>query len=454
MNVKLDRAEKVEPAATAGLSESRVSLTGWVSVFDRGMASEVLRSEHRRVSILAATLAFFFLVFLILASLRGLMEEALHEKFQILFWPVSILFLVAVGYELGIRFWLAKLLKSGQKPAGFFSYVNAFIETSFPTLILLIASSTMGAAQVLVAPPILLYFLFIFLATLHLDFKLCLFTGAVAALEYMTFAFSVRGEIAPELYSMAAPHHFVLRGILFLVAGLVAGFVASQIRRQFAVSLRTVQERDRAISIFGQHVSPQVAEKLLTQSIDFDGELRNVCVMFLDIRDFSNFASKESPESVVRYLNKLFDFMISVVNENRGIVNKFLGDGFMAVFGAPVEDNDQCHHAATAALDIIRGVERMNGTGDVAPTRIGIGLHVGEAVTGNIGSAERKEYTIIGDTVNLAARVEQATKVLKAQLLVSEAVHRVLDPQRFPAEDLGPVELKGQPRPVKLYKIA
>jgi len=121
------------------------------------------------------------------------------------------------------------------------------------------------------------------------------------------------------------------------VAGLVAGLLARQIKRQVEVSLRTVQDRDRAVRIFGQYVSPQIAEKLLHQPVDLGGELRNVCVMFLDIRNFSSYAAGERPEAVMAYLNTLFDFMIDIVNEHQGIVNKFLGDGFIAVFGAPVE---------------------------------------------------------------------------------------------------------------------
>ena len=154
------------------------------------------------------------------------------------------------------------------------------------------------------------------------------------------------------------------------------------------------------------------------------------------------------------YLNTLFNFMIDVVNEHHGIVNKFLGDGFMAVFGAPIEDAERCGHAVSASLEILERLDRLNAAGKIHPTRVGIGLHMGEAVTGNLGSTDRKEYTIIGDVVNMASRLEQATKDFHARLLISEAVRQSLNAAMSGIEDLGPVALKGQPNPARVFKVA
>jgi len=107
-----------------------------------------------------------------------------------------------------------------------------------------------------------------------------------------------------------------------------------------------------------------------------------------------------------------------------------------------------------ASREILDRLDRMNAAGKIHPTRVGIGLHVGEAVTGNVGSSERKEYTIIGDVVNLASRLEQATKELQAQLLISEEVRRGLDATMPGVEDLGLVALKGQPHPARVFKLA
>jgi adenylate cyclase len=214
-----------------------------------------------------------------------------------------------------------------------------------------------------------------------------------------------------------------------------------------------VQERDKAISIFGQHVSPQVAEKLLNQPAESVGEEKDVCIMFLDIRDFSKIAAQKTPSEVMEYLNTLFSFMIEVVNEHNGIVNKFLGDGFMAVFGAPVEDASPGDNALRSSREILRRVEELNESKAIPPTRLGIGLHLGRAITGSVGSDERKEYTIIGDAVNLAARIEQATKKFKAMLLVSEGLWSAVDHDAYQAKDLGLVELKGQSQATRLYQI-
>jgi adenylate cyclase len=126
----------------------------------------------------------------------------------------------------------------------------------------------------------------------------------------------------------------------------------------------------------------------------------------------------------------------------------------MAVFGAPIEDAERCGHAVRASLEILERLERLNAAGKIHPTRVGIGLHMGEAVTGNVGSTERKEYTIIGDVVNLASRLEQATKEFQAQLLISEAVRQSLDAAMPDVEDLGLLALKGQPNSARVFKVA
>jgi adenylate cyclase len=201
-------------------------------------------------------------------------------------------------------------------------------------------------------------------------------------------------------------------------------------------------------------VSPEIAQRLLQQNLDIDGETRDACVMFLDIRGFTSIAADKTPHEVMLYLNTLFGELIDVVNANNGIVNKFLGDGFMAIFGVPADDPEKIPHAFNAAQAILERVETLNQRGAIPPTQVGIGLHAGQLVTGNVGTRERKEYTLVGETVNLAARIEQATKEFDARLLISESIWNNLPRPPVDALDLGMVELKGISEPVRLFKLA
>ena len=436
--------------------EEQVGLVDWGRAVERLLAMETVRSERRRSAMLASVLAFLLVVLLLLTGVPRLMDASLQNRFRAALPWVVPLMIAATLYELGMRRRLGRLWDRRQHPGRMFRYVNALVETSLPTAFLILAADAVGPLQLLVGAAPMLYFLFVFLTTLQLSPRLCLFSGFVAGAEFVGVAlwFLRSCPDVPEMALITAPHQYVVKGLLFIIAGCVAGFVTGQIKGQFIASLRASAERDRAVSIFGQHVSPQVAEKLLKQAVDLGGEMRSVCVMFLDVRDFSRLASEKTPKEVVAYLNTLFSGMIDTINQHQGIVNKFLGDGLMAVFGAPADDAERCRHALGAALEIIREVERMNQEGMIAPTRIGIGLHMGEAVTGNVGSSTRKEYTVIGDVVNLAARIEQATKELKGQLLVSETVWKELDDERYQATDLGSVQLKGQAQPIRVYRLA
>jgi adenylate cyclase len=433
-----------------------VPLFDWRAVHQDALTQEILRSERWRVTSVAVLFGVALCVYTVLIFAPGWIDG---EQQRRLFaqWPWMVaLNLTVISYEWGLRAIFARWIARRRRPPLVFRYVNALLELSIPTALLVNSTFIMGPRDALSSPAFLLYFFFIFLSVLQLEIGLSVFTGLVAALEHFVFAYVVSGmfEPEPEMAFWRLPVFHLNRSLALLAAGVLAGLLARQIKRQIEMSLRSVLERDQAVRIFGQYVSPQIAEKLLHQPVELAGELRHVCVMFLDIRDFSSYAAQARPEEVMAYLNRLFDFMIDTVNGQQGIVNKFLGDGFMAVFGAPVADDDQCTHAVDAAMEIIRQLEKLNAAGAIRPTRIGIGLHMGEAVAGNVGSSARKEYAIIGDVVNLASRIETATKDFGAQLLISESVRQTLDGRQGSVKDLGLVELKGQPNPVRLYQVA
>jgi adenylate cyclase len=235
--------------------------------------------------------------------------------------------------------------------------------------------------------------------------------------------------------------------------GVVTGFVTIQIRKRILNAFSVVEERNRISRTFGEYVSPEVMSKLMDLKPDLRSESKNVCVMFLDIRNFTGFAEKRSPEEVVEYLESLFEFMIEIVNRHHGIINKFLGDGFMAVFGAPLSDGRDCANALEAAQEILTRVREEVEAGTILPTTVGIGLHAGEAVTGSIGSALRREYTVIGDVVNLAARIEKLNKRFDSQLLISEIVWRAISDDQGKAVPMGQVEVRGREQAIQIYQV-
>ena len=246
---------------------------------------------------------------------------------------------------------------------------------------------------------------------------------------------------------------FFLRAFFFLIGGGIAGLVASQIKDGFLKSIENLEERKQLMSIFGQHVSPEVVDKLLNQNVEIESEIKHVCVMFLDIRNFTSFSENKSPVEVVNFLTTLFEFMIQIVNQNNGIINKFLGDGFMAVFGAPLSNGKDCVNAVQASKEILEKVKEYNETGKIAPTKIGIGLHTGNVLTGHIGSSKRKEYTIIGDTVNTASRIESLNKEHNTSLLFSETVFQEITSDYPQIQFIGESKVKGKQNLVKLYSL-
>ena len=146
--------------------------------------------------------------------------------------------------------------------------------------------------------------------------------------------------------------------------------------------------------------------------------------------------------------------MIEIINKNFGIINQFLGDGYMATFGAPLSTGNDCDNAVKSALEIIKTINAKSAEGTIPETRIGIGLHAGDVVTGNVGTSIRKQYSITGNTVILASRIEKLNKEYSSQLLVSEEVLQNSRREEYNAENLGEVQIKGREKPMNIFKLA
>ncbi len=209
-------------------------------------------------------------------------------------------------------------------------------------------------------------------------------------------------------------------------------------------------ERQRLQAAFGTYVDPGLAARLLDQGDDiFTGERRQVTVMFGDIRDFTPFAEANTAEDTVSRLNALFEIVVPAVVDAGGHVNKFLGDGALAVFGAPNDLAAHAEAAVTAAVLIHRLVaERFDGA-----LRIGVGINTGLVIAGTIGGAGKLEFTLIGDTVNVAARVEQLTKTTGDAILLTHQTVDALVARPPELIDRGSHALKGKSAVVKVYGL-
>jgi adenylate cyclase len=209
---------------------------------------------------------------------------------------------------------------------------------------------------------------------------------------------------------------------------------------------------------FGRFVSRDVSEALLRGEIRLQGEKRVATMLFADIRDFTRLSEQYEPDTMVRILNDYFTGMVEVAQTYGGTVNKFGGDSTLVIFGAPVTDANHADHAIRAALGMRRRLAQLNAerlTRGEVPIRMGIGINTGDVVAGTVGSLDRMEYTVIGDSVNLSARVQGLNKEFpEYDILVSEYTHDALrEPESYVIRNLGPMAVKGKTDTVRIYAV-
>lgn len=218
-----------------------------------------------------------------------------------------------------------------------------------------------------------------------------------------------------------------------------------------------LREKRRIQNLFGKVVSPEVATHLLSLGEDelkLGGKRRELVILISDIRGFTSLTEDHEAEDLVLGLNRYFTDMVEIIHNEQGIVDKFIGDGILAVFGL-TDPETAPYHAIQAALKMFKQCQ-INAASYGIPVKIGVGIHSGEVIAGNIGSEERLEYTVIGDAVNIAARLESITKVLKAPLVISKTLYDKCEysQQELPWQNFGDRELKGKTKKIEILGLS
>jgi adenylate cyclase len=281
--------------------------------------------------------------------------------------------------------------------------------------------------------------------------------------------------VAASMTAAVGPWSGVLCG-LFLGSALIFGLTEAFARGHWvplvepvvATSLATFggvayqyfvegREKRRVARIFSRYVSKDVYDQLLASPVDarLGGTRRLMTVLFSDIRGFTSVSERGEPEAIVGQLNQYFSSMVPIVFANKGTVDKFVGDMIMALFSAPLNDPDHADHAVQAAMAMMEELARLNSqwAADGLPTLdIGIGVNTGEMVAGNLGSESIMSYTVIGDNVNLGARLESLNKDYRTRVIISEATRSALK-GRYGIRALGKVVVKGKSVPVEIFEV-
>ena len=268
---------------------------------------------------------------------------------------------------------------------------------------------------------------------------------------------TLTGSLVAIAIGYAAFRHFLLFPAAQLQLGLIAGFF-------MLLGLRlTREERDKARirNMFNGYVSDDVVEMLLAsgQRLDLSGQSMNITVLFSDIRSFTTITEKLSANETVEFLNVYFERVINIIQAEGGRIDKFIGDAVMAEFGVPYPFEDHAVRALRAAAAMRVVAEEFKGwmrnrfpDRDIPEFGIGIGIHSGNAVVGNLGSAKRMEYTAIGDTVNVASRLEGETKTMSCVIVASAATVRAAGDNVITGRH-DTLKVKGRSEPVEVYEI-
>jgi class 3 adenylate cyclase len=230
---------------------------------------------------------------------------------------------------------------------------------------------------------------------------------------------------------------------------VISGDELGTLALSFNDMMRGLSEREALHDAFASYVDPQLARRVVEEGARIEGEETEVTVAFVDIRDFTTFAERASAREAVAYVNDFLELVVPIVTRHGGNANKFVGDGLLAVFGAPVRLDDHADRAVAAGAEMAAAVSRRFGH----KLRIGVGISSGPVLAGTVGGGGKLDFTVIGDPVNVASRVEEVTRATGDTVLITDATRALLSDSHPQLEARGSIPLKGRSDPVRIYAL-
>lgn len=416
------------------------------------LKSEEVKSELQR----SYLLIFLFAIILLASIINFFLVNEMIVKFYggaAAFFTIIGFVLVFLFYQVLIVQYLKRKFRRGTETSTAYKFIHTTIEISFATSIIFYMVAAKRMLSFIDSPVAFVYFLFIILSILHLDFKVNIFAGVLAALQYVFLVYYGFNYVEYDvMYATSTPEgaHYV-RAIILVISGAAAAFVSEELKNRVRATFDFQEKKNELEVLFGQQVSKEVSKALIEEK--GATKRREATVMFLDIRNFTAFADVHTAEEVIHYQNQFLSPVIDIINQHQGVVFQILGDGLMACFGSPGENVLHADMAFQASLRILKKVEQASAENVIPPTTIGIGLHSGLVVTGNIGNENRKQFSISGTPVIVASRIEQLNKKYGTQLLISEHVLDQIAKGKMSITYLAEEPLRGIGTPVKIYKV-
>ncbi len=421
------------------------------------LQSDDLLSEVRRE--INATLRPAFLAGAVFGIVSGVVMAAAGRAGLVPHMTIPALWSILCGVSVLLLYVMARRdAIPAERP-----WVVVLPLVSLPTIIFVVSWFFLpaGSATYLTGPPSYLYFFLVVLTGFWMQARVSIGASIFASAQFIiAYQFArahlqhVSGTDELFLQDLKDPMLWGFKALILILTGIAVGVLSRSVRRMIGRMVEKERERAYLNRLFGQYVSPEVRDRLMSSEAA-RGEMRDVAILFCDIRSFTTLCEGMAPAAVVDHLNRYLDEMVACIQAEGGVVDKFIGDAIMATFGglAPVASPTEA--AVRAALRMQRELVllRTEWTLQKLPIlRSGVGIHFGPVLLGPIGSDQRREFTVIGDVVNTASRLETLTKDHDCPVIISESVHAALtqDLKNIFAE-LGTVPVKGRAAPVRIF---
>lgn len=412
---------------------------------------EFLKIERKRVGIILIIFVISTLMIPIMhLYIPNLLVNTLKQKDLML--NLTVWWMIFCVFEIIVYIRLTYSIKKGIDVPRKVLIPNLLFEFGLPAIFLVQIIKYDSSLLILEYDGLIFYFILQVLSIMHMDLKISIGAGVLAGITYYSLAawgvdyLGLKDEqtLFMEIYTM--------RSFGLVAVGILSAIVAHEINKRVNIYIKNKNDRQEIESLLGQQLSEGVARELISHRNDKVGNKVYGSIMFLDIRNFTSMADHQSPEETIEFQNAIFDPLIRIIEKNNGIIHQILGDGFMASFGIAVKNENHIQDSYRAGIEIIEVINHLRIEVGGKKTKVGIGLHAGEVITGNIGNEIRKQFSLAGKNVIIASRMEQLNKQFNSQFLISKDFAEQLE-KPVNLIDLGDEKVKGIDEKIGILKV-